>query len=322
VDTSNSLADLTGRFQSHQIAVGRAKGTKDRYKYSFLIFNRFLQAEGIAPSASVLTTAMMEQFATWLRVTPVNEQKGSTQRDESGIHAHLCDMRAFTRWLYKGELLAKEVFFPMPKVPKRLFKILNDEEMQRMWRSKFLSGTSGLAIRNRAMVALMLDTGLRRAEVASLRLDNVSMEKRVVTVIGKGNKERRVFFSPQVREYLREFMAIRGIDAEPLFHLDPGGIRSAFRRIKEDAGLENFHPHLLRHQFATMMLRETKNMEYVRLLLGHEDYNTTKRYLSMADEDLQEAHEAGSPFDTLIRKSETPPPLHKRRQRYSGKSIA
>jgi site-specific recombinase XerD len=206
----------------------------------------------------------------------------------------------------------------MPKLPKRLVRVLDDTELQKVWQSKYLVGSSPLAIRNRAMLALMLDTGLRREEVATITLDNLSMERRTVTVIGKGNKERRVFFSLRVRELLKEFLAIRGVDDEPLFHLNAGGIRTQFRRIKEELGMDHFHPHLLRHQFATQMLRETKNMEYVRLLLGHEDYNTTKRYLQLTDEDLQEAHESGSPFDNLVGQEE-PTPI-KRRQRYSAKA--
>lgn len=271
MDSTQSLDELISRYQQNQQALGRAKGTRDRYHYTFLLFRRFLQDHEIEPTAAVLNTSTMEEFATWLRETPINPQHGTNKRAESGIYAHLCDMRALCRWLLRHEYLDKEVHCPMPKVPKRLFKVLDDTEMQRVWNSKFLTGNSGLAIRNRAMLALMLDTGLRRAEVASLTLESISLEKRSVTVIGKGNKERRVFFSAQVRVYLREFLAIRGVDNESLFHLSAIGIRTQFRRIKDELGMEHFHPHLLRHQFATMLYRQTRSMEHVRLLLGHED---------------------------------------------------
>src|SRR5262249_37211091 len=159
--------DLIDRFTTHQEAVGRAKGTTKRYGYTFLLFSRFLGAEGLPADSSALTTTVMERFALWLRATPANRQHGRTQREASGIHAHLRDMRAFTRWLNRQEILAKEVHYPMPKIPKRLFRILTQEELQRLWESSYLTGTSGRAIRNRAMIALMLDTGLRREEVAS-----------------------------------------------------------------------------------------------------------------------------------------------------------
>lgn len=322
MEQTHQLHDLINRFATYQQAVGRAVGTRERYRFTFLLFERFLDQEQIPPDSRCLSTPIMERFAMYLRDTPTNPQHGNTKREESGIHAHLRDMRAFTRWLYKTELLDWSVEFPMPKLPRRLFRILTDEELERMWQSKYLTGTSHRSIRNRAMIALMLDTGLRREEVASLRLANVSIERRTVTVIGKGNKERRVFFSPSVKDRLREFLAIRGIDNEPLFHLNADGIRTTFRRIQQDTGLDAFHPHMLRHQFATMMLRQTKSMEYVRLLLGHEDYNTTKRYLSLTDEDLQEAHEAASPFDSLMRKTAKEPIPLPRRHRYSSKESA
>jgi site-specific recombinase XerD len=316
--TVTSLKGLIERYQQHQLAVGRSQGTIDRYEYTFTHFGRFLELEALPHTSECLTSQVMERFTLYLRDTPIKEQNGTTIRQESGIHAHLRDLRAFTRWLYRNGLLEREVFISMPKIPKRLIRILDDTKLQRVWQSKYLVGNSPLSVRNRAMLALMLDTGLRREEVATITLDNLSMERRTITVIGKGNKERRVFFSMKVREQLKEFLAIRGLDDEPLFHLNAGGIRTQFRRIKEELGMETFHPHLLRHQFATQMLRETKNMEYVRLLLGHEDYNTTKRYLQLTDEDLQEAHELGSPFDKMVGHDE-PTPI-KRRQRYSRKT--
>lgn len=315
---TTSLHDLIVRFERHMAAVGRADGTRSRYAFTFKHFERFCEEQGVPFIAGSLTTSTLEHFAIWLRETPIREQKGKTQRSASGIHAHLRDMRAFCRWLYEEELIAKPVKVTLPKLPKRLFRILDDEEMGQLWQSKYLTGTSTLAIRNRAMVALMLDTGIRREEAANICLSDLSLERKTLTVIGKGDKERRVFFSNRVRDLLKEFLAIRGMDDEPLFHLTADGIRTQFRRIKEDVGLEAFHPHLLRHQFATSMLRETKSLEYVRLLLGHEDYNTTKQYLSLADADLQQAHEAASPFDTLVPTKEAPPP--KRRVRYTKQS--
>lgn len=320
METRYSLRDLIDRFSAYQDAVGRARGTKERYRYTFQLFERFLTGEGRETTSAALTSASMEAFARYLRAAPINPQKGRRQRAESGIHAHLRDMRTFTRWLEKEQLLDTSVHFPMPKIPQRLFRILTDEELQRLWQSKYLVGHSGRSIRNRALIAFMLDTGLRREEVASLTLADVNLTSRTVTVIGKGNKERRVFFSTRVREVIKEFLAIRGINDEPLFHLSAAGIRTTFRRIQLETGLDHFHPHLLRHQFATAMLKSTRNMEYVRLLLGHEDYNTTKRYLSLSDEDLQEAHEEASPFETLIG-GETQP-LPKRRIRYSGKGLS
>lgn len=320
MEKTHTLQELIDRFGTYQQAVGRAPGTVNRYRYTFLLFTRFLDEATIEATSAALTSATMQHFAIWLRDTPVKPQHGQSRRAESGIHAHLRDMRAFTRWLNAQELLSTDISYAMPKIPSRLFRVLTDEELHRLWQSTYLTGNSSRSVRNRAMIALMLDTGLRREEVAGLTLRSIILTSKTITVIGKGNKERRVFFSNAVRDLLKEFLAIRGIDDEHLFHLNADGIRTTFRRIQQEVGLERFHPHMLRHQFATEMLRSTKNMEYVRLLLGHEDYTTTKRYLALTDEDLQEAHEEASPFASLLESGdEAPHP--KRRQRYSSRSV-
>jgi site-specific recombinase XerC len=153
---------------------------------------------------------------------------------------------------------------------------------------------------------------------ASLTLESINLNSRRLTVIGKGNKERQMVFSPTVRDMVREFLSIRGVDDEPLFHLTANGIKTMFRRIQLDVGLEKFHPHQCRHQFATTMLRRGEHLEVIGVMLGHDDYNTTRRYLSIDDTDIARAHEAASPFDTMM--GQTAPPAPSRpRQRYSNR---
>lgn len=321
METVQPLRVLIDRFHQHQAAVGRTKGTVERYGYSFLLFERYLAATEIKADSDALTSPIIEGFALWLRDTPVSPQHGTTRRAESGIHAHLRDLRAFCNWLQREEFLEHSVRFPMPRIPRRLFRILTDEELQRVWGSQYLTGTSSRSIRNRAMISLMLDTGLRREEVAGLTLDSISLERRRLTVIGKGNKKRQMVFSPAVRDRLKQFLAIRGIDSEPLFHLTADGIRTTFRRIQQDAGLEKFHPHQLRHQFATAMLREGIQLEVIGVMLGHEDYNTTRQYVSLDDNDIALAHAKASPFEALMLKVDQGDDLPRRRTRYSSKQI-
>ena len=180
MDDVYSLRALMDRYQHHQEAIGRAKGTKDRYRFTFQLFERYLSAEDRETTSTALTTEGMEGFARFLRATPAHPQHGKTQRAESGIHAHLRDMRAFVRWLEKEGLLNWSINFPMPKIPKRLFRILTDEELSRLWQSKYLTGNSGRSIRNRALLAFMLDTGLRREEVASLTFADINLTTNAV----------------------------------------------------------------------------------------------------------------------------------------------
>src|SRR5687768_7144206 len=92
---THPLEDLVTRFGRYQVSRGFAKGTRERYRYTFLLFGRFLDETGRPHTSAVLTTQGMEDFATWLRETPAKPQHGKSRRAESGIHAHLRDMRAF-----------------------------------------------------------------------------------------------------------------------------------------------------------------------------------------------------------------------------------
>lgn len=109
---------------------------------TFALFARFL-GEGNHTS-QVLTSSKMQEFAIWLQETPVNEHYGSTKRSVHGTHAHLRDMRA----LANEELIAP-VKVTFPKLPQRLFPVLSDEELDKVWWNKYLTGDSELSIRNR-----------------------------------------------------------------------------------------------------------------------------------------------------------------------------
>lgn len=73
------------------------------------------------------------------------------------------DLRAFVRWLSKEDLIDRPIEVPVPKVPQHLFSILSNDEMPRVWQSTYMTGRSSMAIRNRALIGLMLDTGLGAA---------------------------------------------------------------------------------------------------------------------------------------------------------------
>lgn len=201
----------------------------------------------------------------------------------------------------------------MPKVPQHLFPILTNEEMDRVWQSSYTTGRSSMAIRNRALLGLMLDTGIRRAEVCGLTLKDIDFEQSHLMVTGKGSEQRIVPFVARVKHLLLEWVAIRGQDDGPLFWLKPAGLRMVFRRIQEECDLPLFHPHLMRHQAATEMVRNNIEGTRLQIILGHSDYKTTQRYLSLSTKDVQDGHAAASPFNSLIRRESAPPTPRRRR---------
>jgi len=145
--------------------------------------------------------------------------------------------------------------------------------------------------RNLAMVRLMLNTGLRSHEVCELRVTDITLPAGKLLVRGKGGRQRIVWLGPNdlanLLDYIREAAPL-GL----LFQTGPGQkidtrfLRTLMARIGEQSG-KKLHPHLLRHTFATDLLRKTKNLRLVQKALGHARIGTTEIYTHIVDEELE-----------------------------------
>ena len=142
---------------------------------------------------------------------------------------------------------------------------------------------------------LMLDAGFRSNDVVTLRTSNISFANNYITIKGKGSKFRTIFLCPKLKKLLLHYLIkFRSYDQnEDIFFFAQVGsdkpindnvIKQLFARIKKSSGIDRVHPHLLRHTFATSFIVGGGNMEYLRLMLGHSDYATTKMYLHLAQE--------------------------------------
>jgi integrase/recombinase XerD len=156
-----------------------------------------------------------------------------------------------------------------------------------------------LGKRDRAMLYLLYATGMRVSELLSLKLSHTDTEGGFVRVMGKRSKERMIPFAPiageHVLTYLQKVRPTFEPKSDELF-LGQGGhplTRQAFwktlKKIALHAGLsQSLHPHLLRHTFATDLLRSGMNLRSLQMLLGHADLQTTQIYTHVAPERLKE----------------------------------
>ncbi|GAA2633672.1 site-specific tyrosine recombinase XerD [Dactylosporangium fulvum] len=146
-----------------------------------------------------------------------------------------------------------------------------------------------IAARDRAVLALLADLGLRVGEVVALDVDDVGAERghRTVRFTGKGGKPRRRALTPAAVHALEEYLAARGGADGPLFTTATGGrvdrhaVFRLVRRLARDAGVpawERLSPHSLRHAFATAARDEGVPLEDVQDAMGHADPRTTRRY--------------------------------------------
>lgn len=152
------------------------------------------------------------------------------------------------------------------------------------------------AVRDRALVATLLYTGLRVSELCGLTLACLVQDgkRRRVHVIGKGDKERHVAVTKRLEPILDAYLQVRGDEPGPVFLSEHGGgvsvrqVQRLVSQIGQATGFDWLSPHKLRHSHATALLRKTKRIELVGAQLGHEDLETTRIYAHLLEEDRDE----------------------------------
>lgn len=159
--------------------------------------------------------------------------------------------------------------------------------------------------RNIALVEFLASTGCRNNEVCQLTIEKINTKDRSAVVIGKGDKERVVFFSQDALDALVNYWKARGDSSlySPVFsphdkshpagkkaHVTTTTVRNIVKDVMNIAGIEKFSPHYFRHAFAIKMLKETGNLALVQDLLGHADPAATRVYAKIYPEDLRDEH--------------------------------
>lgn len=261
------------------LASCRARGLSPRtvreaYGYPLHeVFLPFCAREGIAEPGQ-LTSRQMDKLTTEL--LDVGGRRGSLSKFT--VNSYVGSINLFLRWARKeGEL--GEVRAQAPKLPRRLLEVLSRQEVQQL-------EDAALNERDKLMVRLLADTGIRVGELLGLRLSDLIDRDRAVylRVRGKGDKERLVplpRLGRRLRRYAergrprdlasdRLFVGLRrrpGGDYEPLTRF---GVAQMVRLLGEKAGLgKRVHPHLLRHSFATWSLTRGVNPVILAQVLGH-----------------------------------------------------
>ena len=144
----------------------------------------------------------------------------------------------------------------------------------------------------------MYASGIRAAELRSLNRHDIKPDG-TFTVVGKGSKARLCFFYQRTRDAIDVYLAARTDSHKALFlshqsgkRLSKTGLQVIFARANRIAGLPiPLHPHVLRHSFATNLLRNNANLRYTQVFLGHSSITTTQMYSHVTDPDLKAIYE-------------------------------
>lgn len=264
-------------------------------------------------------------------------------RSERTIQTYARSARAFFHWLVSRETIESNPFdrVTFPKVGKPLIHTIDSEEFERLLLACTPPNETGpiaerAAVRNRAILWVFYDTGIRVSELCGLRLEDFDRKHGILTVTGKGSKERRValgnnclrnllYYLDRYRPNEEELAEWGSAGENHLFlsetrlPLTKNGVTLLFARIKKRAGItdKRISPHIFRHSFAIRYLVLGNDPFSLQELLGHEDMTTVKNYMHMNDETIQAQKRKYSPGDHLP--TRMPGPRETRRKGFQAK---
>ena len=232
----------------------------------------------------------------------------------ASIHTYHGHIRTLFGWIVNEGGLASS---PMDRIPPPVLRRdqlipFNDRQLDLLVRCARISKQPK---RDEAIVLFLLDTGVRCSEICSLRIKDVDMKSRLCTVVGKGNKVRQVPFGAVCAKALWVMLKSREDQSEdqPLFlgqrsrtgteYLTRSGLQQMIERLSRAAGIKGVRasPHTFRHTFAIAFLRAGGNVFSLQAMLGHESIDMTRRYVYIAQADVQNQHRQLSPADRLHR---------------------
>jgi len=192
----------------------------------------------------------------------------------------------------------------MPRVSKEILTSLVEEDVTHL-----LDACN--SARDKAIVLVLLDTGLRASELVNLDGKDIDLDLGEMHVRrGKGGKDRTVFLGSEARRALRNYYTERGepLEDQPVWisqtrhqRLTASGLHQLLKRLGEHAGVDDCAPHTMRRTFALWCLRNGMDVFRLARLMGHADITVLRRYLYLLKDDLRAAHAQYGVVDKLLR---------------------
>ena len=297
-------------------AEGKSQATVEWYEYNLRTFKTWLARVPHDDALPAITAEHIREFLTYRRDSHVTfsthkfartrQKQGCAQRSVRGAFATLS---AFFNWALQEGLIERSpaANIKRPKVAKTIVPVFTRDEMQALLKACDESDEESITARNKAMLMVMLDTGVRLAELLDLHIDRINMNESWAQVTGKGAKDRRVYVGAQTKKLLWRYISLFRSQAM-------GGITNVFlnqdgtavkpRRfafilsnLAHKAGITDVHPHRFRHTAAVQFLRNGGNLFALQKMLGHTTLELVRYYVKLTQDDVKNMHKTASPAD-------------------------
>lgn len=282
-ETALTTSDLEAKI-NYFLATKKLEGLSQKTLRNYEYILRKLQNMFYKP-VSAITTGDIKMFM----------YSQAENKSPSSMNTFMTPIKLFFSWLQNEEFIIKNPcasIKPM-KEPKRMRKPLTEEQVE-------ILRDCMLTRREKAILEFFLSTGCRLSEVLNVKVKELDFNNKTLLVIGKGNKERKVYFTERCKRALLNYLKDRKDNCEYLFitdvrpyrKLSERGMQRIVKVMKIKSGLDrNIHPHIFRHTFATHALRSGMKPEIIQQILGHEDVGITlKVYAKLAESDVEHSY--------------------------------
>lgn len=277
-------------------ARGYSKGTVYFYRMKLQLFIKYCNIHQLNIIEDI-TPVFIRSYLLDL------ENKG---HNPGGVHACYRALKTFLKWFaLENDLNDWSNPIDKVKVKNPMNKPLDPVDIEAVKAILETCRKSFADIRDKAIILMLLDTGMRISELLSLEHENINPITGVIQIIhGKGNKFRTVYISRKTRIALRKYIS-KTLGSGRLLVTNLGDpatyttIRDMLKRRSEKAGVKTPTPHQFRRYFALTMLRNGIDIFTLQLLMGHSDIQILRRYLKQTNKDTLEAHIKFSPVKGL-----------------------
>jgi site-specific recombinase XerD len=252
---------------------------------------------GLADAPAKVDRLILRRYLAYL---------GTREFAKRSIARKASSLRRYFSWARRNGLVEIDpaVALRAPSGEGRLPRVLDGPELQTLLEPVEVDESEPLwrRRRNDALLEVLYGSGLRVSELCNLDIDSVDLKRSVVTVWGKGGKERRVPMSLAAVETVRDWLKSRSelVDEQSgvALFLNAHGKRLGtrdVRRVLDERSVNPTHPHALRHTYATHLLDGGADLRSVQELLGHSDVATTQRYTHVSKERLRSVYTSTHP---------------------------
>lgn len=290
-------------FFIHCYSMNLQPNTITTYESKLKVFTSYLNNHTDIDEPSEITSETVREFLTFHR------QRVS----KNTIRQYYNVLNVFFRFLAKEKIIQDNIMENVykPKVSKRQIRSFSNTEVNMIL--KHFDRNTFVGFRNYAIMITLFATGIRISELCGLQAVDIMFELNVINIIGKGDKQRKVPMSENLRKILLKYFKMRNeyIDEKQLYQsryffitkkatpMTRDNIEWLFIRIRQyyNLDVDRFSPHTFRHTFAKNYLLNGGDIFSLQRILGHNNLETTKQYISLNDREVKVQNDKYNPLD-------------------------